>query len=111
MFGWLKIAWRTIAERRRVSSEISSKAFRDMAREISELAAMAGQLGPVEDEFQAKLRRIRTEMDQLGCLAEKPEFRRLSRKRRLLLRRGLLQSRDQLLETVRSAPTPTSRIQ
>ncbi len=111
MLGWLKTAWRALAERKRVSREIDSQAFREMARELSELAVMAGMIGPPEDEFQAKLGRIKTEMDQLCSLTGRPEFRRLSRERRLLLRRSLLQSREQLLKTVQSAPAPTVRLQ
>lgn len=114
MLGWLKAAWRALGERKRVSREISSRAFKEMARELSELAVMAGligQAGPLGDEFQARLRRIKAEMDQLCILAGRPEFRRLSRKRRLLLRRSLLQSRKKLLETVQNAPAPIDRLQ
>lgn len=111
MLGWLKSAWRSCLEHKRRSREIHPQAFKAMAHEIKELVAMAGLFGPVEDEFQAKLKRIKAEMDQLHSLAGRPEFRRLSRKRRLLLRRSLLQSREHLLQTVQNVPTPTSRLQ
>lgn len=111
MLSWLKSAWRACLEHKRCSREIHPQAFKAMAHEIKELVVMAGLFGPVEDEFQAKLKRIKAEMDQLHSLAGRPEFRRLSRKRRLLLRRSLLQSREHLLQTVQNVPTPTSRLQ
>lgn len=111
MFGWLKNLWQSLCDRRKESRGIDSRAFKKMAREVNTLASMAGQVGPAEDEFQAKLRRMRAEMDKLDLLAGRPEFRRLSRKQRLLLRESLLQSRNQLLETMRNAPTPTNRLQ
>ncbi|MFO7597436.1 MAG: hypothetical protein R6W92_13970 [Desulfocurvibacter africanus] len=111
MLGWLKSAWRACMERKSRSREINPQAFKEMAHEINELVAMAGLFGPVEDEFQAKLKRIKAEMDQLHSLAGQSEFRRLSRGRRLLLRRSLLQSREHLLQTVQNVPTPTDRLQ
>ncbi len=111
MLGWLLSAWRSCMRSLKCSREINPQAFKEMAHEIKELVVMAGLFGPVEDEFLAKLKRIKAEMDQLHSLAGRPEFRRLSRKRRLLLRRSLLRSREHLLQTVQNVPAPTDRLQ
>ncbi|MFH1914965.1 MAG: hypothetical protein ABIK45_11930 [Pseudomonadota bacterium] len=109
--GWLSDtieAWRA---RRRLAREIDPRAIQRMAQEIRDLATLAAQLGPRGKDVRALIRNILNEMDRLTELADRPEFRRLSPGKRLLLRQGLLESREQLLESIESTPSPTERIQ
>lgn len=66
---------------------------------------------PKQHQFHAKIKRIQSEMEQLDRLASKPEFKRLSAQKRLQLRESLLQSKEQLIETVQTAPSPTATLQ
>jgi hypothetical protein len=50
-------------------------------------------------------------MDRLAGHAGRPEFHRLPAGKRILLRQGLLQSREQLLETMQAAPPPPRLLQ
>ncbi|GAB6175871.1 hypothetical protein JCM16814_07620 [Desulfobaculum senezii] len=100
----------TIQARRR-AKEIDPKSFLELSAELLELADAASKLWHSEPRFQTRLRRIREEMAQLEDLASKPEFKRLSPQKRLELRESLLSSRDQLLESLNSAPSPTTTIQ
>ncbi len=95
----------------RLRAEIDPAAFRRLARELDELAELAQKLLPRQHQYFARLQDIRREMEQLDELASRPEFRRLSAEKRVRLRKNLIQSRDQLIETVQSAPTPTSILQ
>ncbi|WP_285906261.1 hypothetical protein [Pseudodesulfovibrio pelocollis] len=109
--GWLGDtieAWRA---RRRLAREIDPRAIQRMAREIRDLAMLAAHLGPRGKDVRALIRNILAEMDRLTELTDRPEFRRLSPGKRLLLRQGLLESREQLLESIESTPSPTERIQ
>jgi hypothetical protein len=75
------------------------------------LAEAASKLWHQEPEFQERVKRIRTEMAELEKLTSKPEFKRLSPQKRLELRRSLIQSKAQLLESMHAAPSPTSTLQ
>lgn len=97
--------------KQRAARELSPQALAKLAEEVRQLADVADRLEPVEDAFKVRLARIRDEMDQLGRLASKPEFQRLSEDKRQKLREGLLASRKQLMESVQSAPAPTDRLQ
>ena len=111
MFDWLKNLLKRQGEQQRLAREIDPESFRTLARELHDLALLAEHLWPREHKFQAKIKRIQTEMDQLDRLATKPEFKRLSPQKRLQLRESLIQSREQLMETVQTAPSPTSTLQ
>jgi len=111
MWKKIKAKWREYKERRRISSEIGQKTFLRLSGELMELADTASKLWPQEPKFQARITRLKDEMRQLELLAAKPEFRRLPQKKRLELRQSLIQSKQQLLETVRSAPSPTTLLQ
>lgn len=111
MFKALKKHWKSFLQARRLAREIEPKTFLELSSELLELADAASKLWHNEPKFQNRLRRIREEMEQLEDLASKPEFRRLSPQKRLELRDSLLSSRDQLLETMNSAPSPTTTIQ
>lgn len=109
--GWFKDRIDTWRARRKLDREIDPRAIKRMAQEIRDLAMLAAQLGPRGKDIRALIRNIITEMDRLTELADKPEFRRLSPGKRLLLRQGLLESREQLLESIESTPSPTERLQ
>ena len=111
MWQKIKAKWRVYRERRRISRELGQKNFLKLSGELLELADTASKLWPQEPNFQAGITRLKDEMRQFERLAAKPEFRRLSRKKRLELRRSLIQSKQQLLETVHSAPSPTTLLQ
>lgn len=111
MLTSIKKWWGRLRERYFVSRQINPESFRDMAGELRDLAKAAGRFWPQEHTFQEKIRRIQAEMEQLDRLASRPEFRRLSPEKRLQLRRSLMQSREQLLESVQSAPAPTRLLQ
>lgn len=111
MFGkfasWLK----SLGERRRLGRDIAPESFRELAKELTDLADVAEKLWPAKPKLQEKIGKIRSEMAQLDRLAAKPEFRKLSIERRTALRKSLMHSRDQLMETVQTAPSPTDRLQ
>mgnify|MGYP001348845368 CR=1 FL=1 len=111
MIKALRRLWALLVERRRIAREIDPQAFRILAGELRDLARVAERLWPRSHKFYIKIKRIQSEMEQLDQLASRPEFRRLSPEKRLRLRESLIQSRDQLLETVQTAPSPTSRLQ
>lgn len=108
---WFKSKWQGLQRRRKVAREIHPEAFRRLATELRELARVAQQLWPQENKFSERIRGIQSEMEQLDKLAAKPEFRRLSPEKRLQLRQSLIESREQLMETVQTAPSPTARLQ
>jgi predicted nuclease with TOPRIM domain len=111
MFAWLTRSVKDALARRRAHREAAPKAFRDLSRELRELAEIASRVWPEEESFQNRIRGIREEMDQLDELTSKPEFRLLPLKKRLELRESLLHSKTQLMDTVSTAPPPTMRPQ
>ena len=111
MFAWLARNIKKALLRRRVSQETGPQAFQDLSRELRELAEIASRVWPEEPSFQTRIQNIREEMDQLDELTAKPEFRLLPLKKRLELRESLLHSKTQLMDTVSTAPAPTTRPQ
>ena len=111
MVKWFKDKWAAWQERRKLEKQIDPRQFKRMAEEIRDLALLAAQLSPRGKDIQLLIRNILTEMERLSQLADQPEFRRLSTGKRLLLRQGLLESREQLLESIESAPAPTQTMQ
>ena len=97
---------RRTGQAKQVNEEIQ-----DLALEIRELARVAGRINDNPKDLQEKIDRIMAEMDQLHRLTTKREFRRLSPENRMRLRQSLIQSRQQLIDSVRSAPTPTDLVQ
>jgi hypothetical protein len=57
------------------------------------------------------VRRIKSDMDQLEALAARPEFKRLPAERRLEIKKSLVDSRRQLLDSMYQAPPPTTMLQ
>ena len=111
MFKKLKDMIHNFLETRREHAKIDPYSFHKMAKELEDLTHQAEAFWPYEEEFVAKINRIREEMRQLQDLAKKPEFKRLSPEKRLKLRESLLHSREQLLSGMSNAPTPTDRLQ
>lgn len=111
MKAWFSRMVQEYKDRKRFAREIDPEAFRVLAGELRDLACIAERLWPRQHKFQAKIKRIQTEMEQLDRLASQPEFKRLSAKKRLQLRQSLIQSREQLMETVQTAPSPTATLQ
>ncbi|QGY40808.1 hypothetical protein GM415_11960 [Pseudodesulfovibrio cashew] len=111
MFRWIKDKVEAFRAQRKLARQIQPKNFKRMAEEIRDLAVLASQLSPRGKEIQQLIRNVIIEMDRLRELADRPEFRRLSTGKKLLLRQGLQESREQLLESIESAPSPTDRLQ
>jgi len=111
MFGWFKEKIEGYKAQRKLAKQVDPYALKKMAMEIRDLAVLASQLNPRERDIQKLIRNVLVEMDRLAELADRREFKRLSTGKRLLLRQGLKESRDQLLESIESAPSPTQTIQ
>jgi hypothetical protein len=111
MKDWLLRKIKEYRERRRFAREIDPESFRVLARELRELASVAERLWPRQPQFHSKIKRIQTDMEQLDRLTTRPEFKRLSAQKRMQLRKSLIQSRQQLMETVQTAPSPTATLQ
>lgn len=111
MIGWLKDKIEAWKAQHKLARQIDPRNFKEMAQEIRDLAVLASQLSPRSQDIRTLIRNVITEMDRLSDLADQPEFRRLSTGKRLLLRQGLLESRDQLLGSIESAPSPTETLQ
>lgn len=111
MKTWLLRKIKEYRERRRFAREIDPESFRVLARELRELASVAERLWPQQPQFHSKIKRIQTDMEQLDLLTTRPEFKRLSAQKRMQLRKSLIQSRQQLMETVQTAPSPTATLQ
>lgn len=111
LIGWLRKRWRDWRTWRRLAREAHPRKILELTREIREMAEVAAQVCPREEAVQTRIQSIQAEMDRLAGLAGRPEFRRLPAGKRILLRQGLLQSRDQLLESMQSAPSPTRLLQ
>lgn len=109
--AWLARRWRDHRAYRRLIAEADPRTILRMSREIRALAEAAAQSCPGEELLQSRIRSIQDEMSRLGRLAQRSEFRRLSPGKRILLRQGLTQSREQLLETLQTAPAPTRLLQ
>lgn len=111
MFGWFRDKIETFKAQRKLAKEIDPRNFKELAQEIRDLAILASQLNPRGRDIQKLIRNVLVEMERLSDLADRPEFKRLSTGKRLLLKQGLKDSREQLLESIESAPSPTETIQ
>ncbi|CCH50581.1 hypothetical protein [Pseudodesulfovibrio piezophilus] len=109
--GWFRDKVESFRAQRQLARQIQPRNFKKMAHEIRELAVLASQLSPRGKDIQTLIRNILNEMDRLSDLADRPEFRKLSTGKKILLRQGLLESKEQLLESIESAPSPTERLQ
>ncbi|WP_432735634.1 hypothetical protein [Maridesulfovibrio sp. FT414] len=111
MIGWINGLLHNAKERIRIAKEINPRSFRSMAREISDLADACAQVCTPQSEMLRKVEKIKREMSQLTELTHQPEFRKLSVQRKMELRQSLIQSREQILESMQDAPSPTKLIQ
>jgi len=111
MTDWFKNKIEDWKAQRKLAQEIDPRNFKQMAQDIRNLAILASQLNPKGRDIRKLIRNIIVEMDRLSDLADRPEFKRLSTGKRLLLRQGLKESRDQLLGSIQSAPSPTEMLQ
>lgn len=111
MIGWIKDKIETFKAQRKLARQIDPRSIKELALEIRDLAVLASQLSPRGKDIQKLIRNILSEMDRLSELTDRPEFRKLSTGKKILLRQGLLESREQLLESIESAPSPTETLQ
>ncbi len=111
MIAWLRTQWARFRNARKLSAESDPTAIAALAEEVGRMAELAFRVGPREKKLLERLRILREEMDRMAELARRPEFHRLPRERRILLRQGLLKSRQQILDGMTSAPTPTRIVQ
>lgn len=108
MWAWVQNKLRNLGEKRRMARELHPETFRTLAAELAELAEVASKVRPEEQAFLLKARRIRREMQELGRMTNRPEFRMLPSQKRLELRESLRSSREQLLKTLCDAPVVTT---
>lgn len=111
MFNWIKKKLNLLRDQIRTAQEVRPGNFLKMAEEITELAEVCAQVCSPESEVLNQIERVKVEMDQLKELISKPEFRRLSIQRKLELKESLIQSREQILNSMQTAPTPTRFLQ
>lgn len=111
MFNWLRNLLEERRTRKRLERDIHPDSFLRLAEEVAELARVAARVCPEQHELLARIETIQKEMDGLAEMAAKKEFAKLSAGRRILLRQGVLQARDQLLSSMQAAPAPTDRLQ
>ena len=112
MFGWIRKRWESRRAYKRLLRDVDPRTIRDLALEIRDLARTAEQVCTGgEPERLNRIRSIQKDMDRLDGLTAQPEFKRLSTGKRLLLRQSLLQSREQLVESLHHAPTVSEVIQ
>ena len=109
--GWIKDKIEGFKAQRKLAKQIQPKNFKRLAQEIRDLAVLASHLKPQGKDIRKLIRNVMTEMDRLSELADRPEFRKLSTGKKILLRQGLQESREQLLDSIESAPSPTQTIQ
>lgn len=111
MVDWFRKKLEDWKARRQLAREVDPRNFKRMAHEIRDLAILASQLSPRSKDIRSLIRNVVTEMDRLSEMADRPEFRRLSTGKKIMLRQGLIESREQLLESIESAPSPTETLQ
>ncbi len=111
MFTWLGKKWQSWRAYRKLIREVDPRNFQKMATEIHELARLAARVCPPGQELAEQIANIEHEMDRLKTMASRPEFKRLSTGKRLLLRQGLEESREQLMQAIGTAPSVTTTLQ
>jgi predicted nuclease with TOPRIM domain len=111
VFRWLRRKFRELASRRRLSKATTPETFQAMAAELRELARIAEQVCGEQEMLRERVERIKAEMDELERMTDQPDFRRLSMEQKLELRKSLHESREQLQQSVRIAPSPTKLLQ
>jgi len=111
VLDWVRRTWRACCAVRKHAAELNPGGLLRLAEEVRTLAEAARRVCPPERRLQARIRGIHEEMRRLTDLAANPDFRRLAPEKRQLLRRGLVDSREQLLRVMGQAPVPTRLLQ
>ncbi|MFW6323518.1 MAG: hypothetical protein ACOC0U_00510 [Desulfovibrionales bacterium] len=111
MWAWLREKWDSFRTYRKTSKELDPYSFQVLAAELAQLAQVMRQLLPAQHRAHTKLIKIEKEMEELNKLTSRSEFRRLTYKQKLQLKKNLTHSRDQLLEAAQSATPPTTYLQ
>jgi len=111
MLSWFARKWRALCAARQTAKEQNPGGLLRLAGEVRALAEAARRVCPPERKLQARIDAVHEEMLRLAALAETPEFRQLDPGKRQLLRKGLVQSREQLLRAMGQAPAPTRLLQ
>lgn len=111
MRTWLLERWKRFCSYRKLNKEVDPRTFHDLTQELTQLTRVIREILPRQNAFQNKLSQIEQEMAELERLTATAEFKRMNVKQKIELKRNLIRSRDQLLEAVQSAPTPTDFLQ
>ncbi|MFP4213873.1 MAG: hypothetical protein ACLFRL_07155 [Desulfohalobiaceae bacterium] len=91
--------------------ELTAEGFKELTREVRDIAELSGRVWAGDNSFQERIRRIHKEMDQLDRLLAHKAFSRLSQEKKQELHKSLLVSRQELIKSLQSAPCPTDRMQ
>ena len=108
---WLRRKWRAYCTARKAAAEQNPGGILRLAREVRTLAEAAKRVCPPERRLQSRISAVHEEMLRLTILAETREFRHLAPEKRQLLRKGLVQSREQLLRVMGQVPASTKLLQ
>ena len=108
---WLRRTWRAYCTARKASAEQNPGGILRLAREVRSLAEAAKRVCPPERRLQSRINAMHEELSRLTSLAETRDFRFLAPDKRQLLRKGLVQSREQLLRVMGQIPAPTKLLQ
>jgi len=111
LLDWVRRKWRAYRAVRKSAAEVNPNGLLRLAEEVRTLAEAARRVCPPERRLQSRIRGIHKEMHRLTDIAATPDFRRLAPDKRQLLRRGLVNSREQLLRVMGQAPVPTRLLQ
>ncbi len=111
LFEILARRWRDWRTWRRLAAEADPKNILALSGEIREMALLAARVCPDQEAFRTRIQAVLDKTARLDTMARRPEFKRLPPGKRILMRRDLLQSREQLLESIQAAPAPTRLLQ
>jgi len=103
--------WRAYCSARRSAALVNPNGLLRLAEEVRTLAEAARRVCPPERRLQSRILDIHEDMRRLADIAATPDFRHLAPEKRQLLRRGLVDSREQLLRAMGQAPAPTRLLQ
>jgi hypothetical protein len=109
--GWAQRKRRALCAARRIAVERNPGGILRLAREVRSLTEAARRVCPQERALQSRLSALHEDMRRLTVLAGTPEFRCLTAEKRLLLHRGLVESREKLLRVMGKVESPTDILQ
>jgi len=111
MIDWIRRKWRAYRQAKIREAELNPSGLLRLAEEVRALADAASRVCPPERRLQSRIRAIQTEMERLTGFAATQDLRRLPTEKRQILRKGLVQSREQLLRVMGQVPAPTKLLQ